>query len=61
MINNQGYWSHSVCSCPDFFKKFMCKHIVGFAIRIKYCKPPLGAKGIPIGEKRKRGKPTRTY
>ena len=26
MINNEEKWSHNVCSCPDFFKKFMCKH-----------------------------------
>ena len=57
MINNEENWSHNVCSCPDFFKKFMCKHIVGFTIQMKYCKPPLAAKDVPIGEKRKRGRP----
>ena len=46
--------------CPAFFKNYICKHAVGMAIRLKYCKPPpAAAKTVPIGEKRKRGTPAK--
>jgi len=50
-------WQEGSCTCPFFLKKFICKHILGIAIRLKYVKPPPAAKQIPIGEKRKRGRP----
>ena len=50
-------WSQGKCTCPSFLKKYMCKHIIGIAIRSKYVKPPSQAKQVPIGEKRKRGRP----
>ena len=50
-------WLDGMCSCPEFFKKFMCKHVVGMAIRLNYCKPPSAAKQVKIGEKRRRGRP----
>ena len=28
-------------------------------IRLKHCKPPAAAKTVPIGEKRKRGRPAK--
>ncbi|CAK9817860.1 hypothetical protein ANTPLA_LOCUS9530 [Anthophora plagiata] len=36
------------------------QHIIGLAIRLKYVKPPLAAKQILIGQKRKRGRPKLT-
>ena len=45
------------CNCPSFLKEFICKHVIGLAIRLKYCKLPPAAKDIKIGEKRKRGRP----
>lgn len=53
-------WETGVCSCPNFFKRFICKHLVGIAIRLKYAKPPPAAKNVPIGQKRKRGRPKLT-
>jgi hypothetical protein len=50
-------WQDGVCTCPYFMKHFLCKHLIGLAIRLKYAKPPPAAKDIPIGEKRKRGRP----
>ena len=38
----------------------MCKHLVGVALRRKYVKAPPSAKDIPIGEKRKRGRPKKS-
>ena len=44
---------------PLFFKNYIRKHVVGMAIRLKYCKPPPAAKTVPIGEKRKRSRPAK--
>jgi hypothetical protein len=52
-------WKHGTCDCPSFFKQLCCKHIVGIAIRLKHALPPPEAKNIPIGEKRKRGRPAK--
>ncbi|CAF3981206.1 unnamed protein product [Adineta steineri] len=52
-------WLNGQCNCPVYFKKFMCKYIVGLAIRLNYCKPPPAAKNIPIGEKRRRDRPSK--
>ena len=27
-------WVNSLCTCPSFFKQFMCKHVIGLAIRL---------------------------
>jgi uncharacterized Zn finger protein len=48
-----------ICNCPSFFKKYMCKHVVGLAIRSRFCTPPVAAKNIPIGQKRRRGRPSK--
>ncbi|KAL0831843.1 hypothetical protein ABMA28_001373 [Loxostege sticticalis] len=34
-------------------------HIIGLAIRLKYAVPPVEAKNIPLGQKRKRGRPSK--
>ncbi|CAF1234572.1 unnamed protein product [Didymodactylos carnosus] len=58
-LENDSDWKKSKCNCPAFFKNYICKHVVGMAIRLKYCKPPPAAKTVPIGEKRKRGRPAK--
>ncbi len=58
-MENDSHWKTSKCNCPVFVKNYMCKHVVGMGIRLKYCKPPPAAKTIPIGEKRKRGRPSK--
>jgi predicted nucleic acid-binding Zn finger protein len=50
-------WKNGKCTCPGFFKKYICKHIIGLSIRLKYVRPPATAKQVPIGQKRKRGRP----
>ncbi|XP_049880295.1 uncharacterized protein LOC126376791 [Pectinophora gossypiella] len=52
-------WIKGRCDCPAFFNLYICKHVIGLAIRLKYVVPPLEAKNIPIGEKRKRGRPSK--
>ena len=58
-IRDESHWKTSKCNCPAFLKNYICKHIVGMSIRLKYCKPPPAAKSVPIGEKRKRGRPAK--
>ena len=40
-------------------KKFICKHIVGIALRLKYVKAPAASKNVPLGQKRKPGRPAK--
>ncbi len=51
--NMADNWKQGKCTCPYFLKKYMCKHLVGLAIRLKYVKPPAVAKDIPISQRRK--------
>lgn len=52
-------WLSSECDCEDFFKLFMCRHIIGIALRMRCIAAPAEAKTIPIGQKRKRGRPAK--
>jgi hypothetical protein len=57
--NNAEEWRKATCTCPSFLKNYICKHIIGMAIKLKYCKPPPEAKNVEIGKKRKRDRPSR--
>jgi hypothetical protein len=52
LAKDRSIWLDGICNCPAFFKKFMCKHVVGIAIRLNYCTPPPVAKDVKIGEKK---------
>ncbi len=58
-VENDSHCRTSKCNCPAFLKNYICKHVVGMGIRSKSCKPPAAAKTVPIGEKRKRGRPAK--
>ena len=47
------------CTCPHFLKKHICKHTLGMQIRLKLVNAPPEAKTIPLGQKRKRGRPAK--
>ena len=47
----------STCTCPAFFLKYLCKHIVGIAALEKLIKIPCEAKSVEIGQKPSRGRP----
>ncbi len=47
------------CTCPNFLKQYVCKHVLGIAIRLKLFQVCPEAKDIPIGQKRKRGSPAK--
>lgn len=53
-------WANGECDCSDFFKLYMCEHVIGVALRLKCLTVPLEAKTIPIGQKRKRGRPAKS-
>ncbi|PZC85335.1 hypothetical protein B5X24_HaOG201831 [Helicoverpa armigera] len=48
------------CNCPAFYKNYMCKHIIGLTIGVKLANPPPEAKNLLIGQKRKRGRPSKS-
>lgn len=52
-------WIHGECDCRDGFKLFVCEHLVGVALRLKVVSAPAEAKSIPIGQKRKPGRPSK--
>lgn len=56
---NRENWLKSKCDCCDYFKLYICAHIIGIAIRLKIVIAPAEAKSLPIGQKRKRGRPAK--
>ena len=57
--NNAEEWRKATCTCQSFFKNYICKHIIGISIRLKYCKASPEAKNVKIGTKRERGRPSK--
>ncbi len=49
---------NGMCTCENFLKKYMCKHLLGIAIRFKMFNVCQETKNIPISQKTKRGRPT---
>ena len=47
------------CDCYFGMKKKICRHLVGVAIQLGYLKPPAPAKYLPLGQKRKKGRPAK--
>lgn len=53
-------WNYACCDCAMCFKQYVCEHIVGIAIRLKIVEAPVEAKNVPLGQKRKRGRPAKS-
>lgn len=49
----------STCTCPFYLKSNQCKHVIGMLIRLKLVIAPREARNIPLGPKRKRGRPSK--
>ena len=50
-------WLKGTCTCPAYFKKYLCKHIIGIAmIKLPEVKCPLECKNQALGAKRNRGR-----
>ena len=60
---NYGVWVVATnprrCSCPYFLKYMNCKHSLGMQIREKEVLVPPEARSVPLGQKRKRGRPSK--
>ncbi|CAF2900140.1 unnamed protein product [Rotaria sp. Silwood2] len=59
LSNNAEKWEEATCTCSSFMKNYICKHIIGMPIRLKYCILPPEANNVEIGTKRKRGRPSK--
>ena len=58
---NRDTTTNSSCSFPFFLKNLTCKHVLGMLIRLKLVGVPVvEAKNVPLDQRRKRGRPTRT-
>lgn len=55
--SNNFQISTSLCSCPVFMKKYVCKHILGVALRLHLAKAPADANPSKLNDKKKRGRP----
>jgi len=47
------------CSCFQFKKYYSCKHALGLQVRMNLVEVPPQARNVPLGRKRKRGRPSR--
>lgn len=56
-LNTQ--WMQATCTCPVFQKQFICKHVIGIAVRKHQVEIPEVARNVQIGAKRKRGRPAK--
>lgn len=41
-------WQNGSCDCGNFFKNYVCEHLIGIALRLKYVFAPVEAKNVPI-------------
>ena len=55
---NYENWKSSTCTCPSWFKRYMCKHIVGIAYKEQLFDDfPDQALDVPLGKTRPVGIP----
>lgn len=50
-------WINGTCTCPAYYKEFLCKHVVGTAMRLKYLAIPVEAIDAATKSQSKRGRP----
>ena len=49
----------ATCTCPYYMKHVTCKHSRGMLLRLKLVQAPAEARTVPLGQKRKRGRPSK--
>ena len=54
---DEADWRLGQCSCPHFAKNYMCKHVIALSAQLGLHTFSVQAKSVPVGEKRKRGRP----
>lgn len=50
-------WKNAKCTCSEYIKEFMCKHIIAVAVRVKVLKPDTDPDDEPLKPNRKKGRP----
>lgn len=50
-------WRAGTCTCGEFFKNYLCKHVVGMSLRIGYLEMPPDLE--QVSQKKKRGRPAK--
>lgn len=50
-------WKQAKCSCQGYVKKFMCKHIIAIAFRVKVLQQDIDPDDQPLKPNNKRGRP----
>ena len=50
IVINQSTPHKSTCTCPNFFKEYICKHVLGILIRQKFLIYPHQAKDEDVTE-----------
>lgn len=58
-IAKEKWHIDSQCDCPDFFKHYVCKHIVGIALRRKIAILPKTAITTVLSQNKKSGRPAK--
>ena len=53
----QQHSNQSTFSCPNFQKNDECKHSLGMKIRLRLVQVPREVRNVPIGQKRRYGRP----
>lgn len=53
--SDESKWRQGTCTCPVFLKNYVCKHLVGMALRLKLVKLP--PNFITLEAERGRGRP----
>lgn len=57
-FSSDAWKTESTCTCADFFKQNMCKHIIAIGIRLKIVEPPDTINPVRLAAtKKKSGRP----
>lgn len=56
-LDHENWKVYSTCTCPIFFKQYICKHIVAVAIRSNLVSCPDSANPMLLAPKRSGGRP----
>lgn len=58
-ISKENWLTESKCTCIHFQKNYVCKHVIGLALRLKLTKCPSAAINVNLNSKPKLGRPAR--
>lgn len=47
------------CTCAKYMKNYICVHAIAYLVYCERLEIPMEAKSVPLGQKRKRGRPKR--